>query len=51
MTATTDAASYDVVLQSDVAQTMRDGTTLYADVYLPGRDGVPLETSWPTVLA
>ena len=29
----------DFVLHSDVPQKMRDGTTLYADVYLPAEDG------------
>ncbi len=41
---------YEVVIQRNRRVTMRDGVTLATDVYLPARDGAPLDGSWPTLL-
>ena len=41
---------YDVILQKDQKAKMRDGVTLYADIYLPAKDGVAVEGRYPTIL-
>jgi putative CocE/NonD family hydrolase len=46
-----DEAPNDVVLRQDLRVTVRDGTKLALDVYLPARDGKPREGKHPTLLA
>ena len=41
----------DVVIVKDVPVPMRDGLDLMTDLYLPAKDGVPLEEPLPAVLA
>jgi hypothetical protein len=40
----------DVVVQRDVMVTVRDGVRLATDVYLPARDGVPIDAAFPVIL-
>ena len=41
---------YDVVIQRNRAVPMRDGVRLATDVYLPARDGIPIDIAFPTIL-
>lgn len=41
---------YGVVLRDSVMVAMRDGVRLATDVYLPARDGVPLDRAWPVIV-
>ena len=43
-------ATFDVVSRENVMVPMRDGVKLATDVYLPARNGKPIEGRWPTVL-
>ena len=43
-------APYDVVVLSNVMVPMRDGVRLATDVYLPARDGKPVEGGRPVIL-
>ncbi len=43
-------ALYDVARQAGVMVPMRDEVPLATDVFLPARDGQPLEGKWPTIL-
>ena len=45
-----DADAFDVVLESDVKVTMRDGVRLAADVYRPARGGRVVEGRFPAIL-
>ncbi len=44
-------AQNDFVAQKNVMIAVRDGTRLAADLYLPAKDGKPLEGKYPTILA
>jgi uncharacterized protein len=44
-------ARYDVVVQKDVRVPMRDGTKVALDLYLPAKDGKPVESKHPALLA
>ena len=44
-------ATFDVVSRENVMVPMRDGVKLATDVYLPARNGKPIEGRWPTVLS
>src|SRR5260370_31656491 len=44
-------ASYDVVVKKDLHFSVRDGTRLALDLYLPARDGRPIPKKYPTLLA
>jgi len=44
-------ATFDVVSRENVMVPMRDGVKLATDIYLPARDGKPIEGRWPTVLS
>jgi putative CocE/NonD family hydrolase len=46
-----DEAPDDVVVRKDVLVPVRDGTRLALDLYLPARDGKPVEGKHPTLLA
>jgi hypothetical protein len=48
--ATATPAPYDVVVLSNVMVPMRDGVRLATDVYLPARDGKPVEGGRPVIL-
>ena len=41
---------YEVVIQRNRAVPMRDGVRLATDVYLPARDGTPIDIAFPTIL-
>ncbi|NQT17442.1 MAG: CocE/NonD family hydrolase, partial [Planctomycetes bacterium] len=43
-------AEYEVVVEKDVMAPMRDGVRLATDVYLPAKDGKPIEGKLPTIL-
>ena len=43
-------AEYEVVVEKDVMAAMRDGVRLATDVYLPAKDGKPIEGKLPTIL-
>ena len=45
-----DEPRYEVAAQNDVMVAMRDGVSLATDVYLPARDGKPLDGRWPVIL-
>ena len=42
---------HEVVVRKNVMIPVRDGTRLAADVYLPAKDGQPLEGRFPTILS
>ena len=44
------STAYDVVVLSNLMVPMRDGVSLATDVYLPARDGRPLEGGLPVIL-
>jgi uncharacterized protein len=44
-------APYEVVVTKDIHVPMRDGTKLALDLYLPAKDGKPVEGKHPTLLA
>jgi predicted acyl esterase len=44
------APSYQVRIERDVRVRMRDGVTLSADLYVPLKDGQPLQEKLPAVL-
>src|SRR5579862_6008471 len=44
-------APYEVVVTKDIRVPMRDGTKLALDLYLPAKDGKPVEGKHPTLLA
>ncbi len=44
------AAEYDAVMQKNVMIPMRDGVSLAADLYRPGRDGKPAPGRFPALL-
>lgn len=48
--ATGASTAYDVVVLSNLMVPMRDGVSLATDVYLPARDGRPLEGGLPVIL-
>ncbi len=48
--ATAREAQFDVVAHENVMVPMRDGVLLATDVYLPARDGTPVEGKWPAIL-
>lgn len=41
---------YEVIIQRNRRAPMRDGVSLATDIYLPARDGAPIDQPWPTVL-
>lgn len=41
---------YGYAIRKHLAIKMRDGTTQYADVYMPALGGKPLNQPWPTIL-
>ena len=41
---------YDVVIERDLAVTLRDGTVLALDIHRPARDGVAVEGGFPVIL-
>lgn len=43
-------ADFEVAVLRDVMVTMRDGVRLAADIYLPARDGKPVEKELPVIL-
>ena len=43
-------AEYEVAVENDVMVPMRDGVRLATDVYLPSRNGEPIEGRLPTIL-
>ena len=42
---------YEVLAHKDVMVPMRDGVRLATDIYVPARNGVPVEGRWPVVLS
>ena len=44
------AAGYDVAVTKNVMVAMRDGVRLATDIYLPARNGVPVEGKFPVIL-
>jgi putative CocE/NonD family hydrolase len=45
-----DAQMFNVTVRSNVMVAMRDGTRLATDIYLPARDGQPLDEKLPVIL-
>src|SRR5438309_1174707 len=45
------APAYEVVVKKDILVAMRDGTRLALDLYLPARDGIPIDGKLPALLA
>lgn len=45
-----EAQPYEVVLESAVMVTMRDGIRLASDIYRPARDGRPADGAFPVIL-
>jgi hypothetical protein len=45
-----DARMFNVTVRSNVMVAMRDGTRLATDIYLPARDGQPLDEKLPVIL-
>lgn len=43
-------AGYDVAVTKNVMVAMRDGVRLATDIYLPARNGVPVEGKFPVIL-
>ena len=43
-------SQYEAVMAKDLKVKMRDGVVLYADVYLPARDGKAVDGKFPTIL-
>jgi uncharacterized protein len=48
--ARSDETTYSVTIQNDIMVPMRDSVGLATDVYLPARDGKPIDKKWPTIL-
>ncbi len=48
--ATTDPAASGIVSRENVMIAMRDGTHLATDIYLPARQGVPIDGRFPVIL-
>ncbi|TMG80667.1 MAG: CocE/NonD family hydrolase, partial [Betaproteobacteria bacterium] len=46
----TQQPEFDVIVSSDVMVPMRDGVRLATDVYVPGRNGKPVEQRFPVIL-
>jgi putative CocE/NonD family hydrolase len=44
------ASLYDYIVTPNVMAPMRDGVRLATDVYLPARNGQPVEGQWPVIL-
>jgi putative CocE/NonD family hydrolase len=47
---TAAAAPYEIIAVKNVMVTMRDGVKLATDIYLPGRDGKPVEGKFPVIM-
>ena len=45
-----DEATYGVAVEKDMMMPMRDGVRLATDIYLPARDGQPIDDRCPTIL-
>jgi predicted acyl esterase len=43
-------AGYEVTTQTNVMVPMRDGARLATDIYLPAKDGMPVEAKLPVIL-
>jgi putative CocE/NonD family hydrolase len=41
---------YEIIVSKNVMIPMRDGVTLASDIYRPGRNGVPADGKFPTIL-
>ncbi len=49
-TTTGGEAEYEVAVQNDVMVPMRDGVRLATDIYLPAKDGKPIDEKLPVIL-
>ena len=41
---------YEIIVSKNVMLQMRDGVTLATDIYRPGRNGVPVDGKFPTIM-
>jgi putative CocE/NonD family hydrolase len=41
---------YEIIVSKNVMIPMRDGVTLATDIYRPGRNGVPIDGKFPTIM-
>ncbi len=41
---------FDCTIEKQIGVAMRDGTTLYLDIYRPERDGAAVDGTWPVLL-